>query len=135
MSATVRFDDSERRFLLQQRGIGDGLLARLEAMGIGSIDALASIGVDEIRLRLRAIHGCDAWGNRRRALLAAIQAAEALGMRRPGSGGCGAAADTRPAPAGERRSPAAIVLVAAEAAQACATGAVRREPPLATQAA
>lgn len=79
--AAARFDSVERGFLLRQRGIADGVLAGLEALGIGSLDELAAIGADELCRRMQAVHGWDVWGNRRRMLQAAIEAARASGVR------------------------------------------------------
>lgn len=80
MTARVRFDANERAFLLRQRGIAEVVLAGLEAMGIASLQALARVGADVLCTRMHAAHGRDVWGNRRRALQAAIEAAIAAGL-------------------------------------------------------
>lgn len=88
MGPNTRFNPHDRHFLTRQRGISDGVVAGLEALGVTSIAALAAMGVDEVCERLRTAHGRDVWANRRRALKAAIDAAVAtrtasLQVRRP----------------------------------------------------
>ncbi|MCZ8113255.1 MAG: helix-hairpin-helix domain-containing protein [Betaproteobacteria bacterium] len=80
MTIHVRFAADERAFLLRQRGIAEVVLAGLEAMGIASLHALARVGADELCTRMHTAHGRDVWGNRRRALQAAIEAAIAAGL-------------------------------------------------------
>lgn len=77
MGTPTRFELRDRLFLTRQRGISGGVVAGLEALGITSIDGLMAVGVDEVCERLRAAHGWDVWGNRRRALHAAVDAAMA----------------------------------------------------------
>ena len=79
-TAGGRFDANERAFLLRQRGIAEVVLAGLEEMGIASLQALAHAGADDLCMRMRAAHGRDVWGNRRRALQGAIDAAIAAGL-------------------------------------------------------
>lgn len=74
------FDLHDRAFLLRQRGIGEGVLVGLEAMGGGSVADLVALGADELCMRMRAVNGQDVWRNRRRALKAAIDAAVASGL-------------------------------------------------------
>lgn len=80
LPAVVRFEGRERAFLLRQRGIAEGVLAGLEAMSIASIQAMARVGADELCRRMHAAHGWNVWGNRRRALESAIDAAVAAGL-------------------------------------------------------
>jgi hypothetical protein len=75
MDTLTRFNLPDRWFLTRQRGISDGVVAGLEALGVTSIEELAAIGVDELCERLRTAHGWDVWANRRRALKAAVEAA------------------------------------------------------------
>ena len=83
MTTRMRFDDNERAFLLRQRGIAEVVLAGLEAMGIASLQDLVSAGADELCRRMHTTHGRDVWGNRRRALQAAIETAIAQGLASP----------------------------------------------------
>lgn len=83
MTARMRFDHNERAFLLRQRGIAEVVLAGLEAMGIASLQDLVSTGADQLCTRMHTTHGRDVWGNRRRALQAAIEAAIAKGLASP----------------------------------------------------
>lgn len=71
----ARFDAQARRFLLRQRGIAEGVVAGLEALGITSLEQFVAIGAEQVCQRMSATHGFNVWGNRRRALCAAIEAA------------------------------------------------------------
>jgi hypothetical protein len=70
---------------LRQRGIGEGVLAGLEAMSIGSIQVLVGVGATELCSRMHAARGWDVWGNRRRALQSTIEAALTAGLADPAS--------------------------------------------------
>jgi len=83
MSTSTQFNARERGFLLRQRGIGEGMLAGIEALGIVSLEQLATVGADALCERMQRAHGWDVWGNRRRALQAAIDLARATGTCRP----------------------------------------------------
>ena len=63
MGPLFRFNQTDRRFLTRQRGISDGVVAGLEALGVCSIEDLVTVGVDAVCERLRAAHGWDVWGN------------------------------------------------------------------------
>lgn len=86
MPSTTPLSAGERLFLLQQRGISHGVVARIEAIGIGSLQDLIDIGSDELCRRLQEAHGRNLWSNRRRALQAAIDAAAAIVARRRAQG-------------------------------------------------
>ena len=75
----ARFDAQARRFLLRQRGIAEGVLAGLEALGITSLEQFVAIGAEQVCQRMSATHGFNVWGNRRQALCAAIEAARQAG--------------------------------------------------------
>jgi hypothetical protein len=79
----MQFNDQDRRFLTRQRGISDGVVAGLEALGVTSIESLAALGAEQVCRRLQAVQGRDIWGNRRRALQAAIDAALAGRAAKP----------------------------------------------------
>lgn len=95
--SAARFDARERSFLLRQRGIAEGVLAGLEALGVGTLEELAAIGADELCRRMQVVHGWDVWGNRRRMLQAAIDAAAALrgGVEPSGRARSGASLSSR----------------------------------------
>lgn len=71
----ARFSDAERRLLLAQPRIGPGVVARLEALGIGSLDALQRHGIDLVVQAVCAHQGHISWANRRRPLAQALQQA------------------------------------------------------------
>ena len=77
----ARFSEAERRLLLAQPRIGPGVVARLEALGIGSLDALQRHGIDLVVHAVCTHQGHISWANRRRplaqALLQASRASEA----------------------------------------------------------
>jgi hypothetical protein len=75
MRPRTRFNTRDRLFLTRQPGISNGVVARLEALGVTSVEALEAVGVDEVCAQLRAAHSWDVWANRRRALQAALDAA------------------------------------------------------------
>jgi hypothetical protein len=68
-----RFPEEERRRLLAQPGIGPTVIARLEAAGIHSLQALRSIGIRAVVDAVCAGLGSAAWSNRRRALERALE--------------------------------------------------------------
>ncbi len=99
MSTSTRFNARERGFLLRQRGIGEGMLAGIEALGIASLEQLATVGADALCERMQRVHGWDVWGNRRRALRAAIDLARASGTcKAHGPGSCPDPASGTPGP-------------------------------------
>lgn len=72
-------------------GIGPGVVDRLEALGIDSLDKLNTLGVDEAIRRVCDAVGSTAWRNRRAALGEALQRMNVLSHPDPtrtGSGPC-----------------------------------------------
>ena len=77
-TGSVGFSKVERRLLLTTRGIGLGVIERIECAGVHSLEQLRNLGVDGL-----VDHICDGVGNlagrnRKRALLRALTAAAAL---------------------------------------------------------
>lgn len=76
----MRFAPIERRLLLSVPGIGEGVVTRLEQAGIGSLERLRTMGVDEAVRVVELQLGRDAWSNRRRPL---VQVLNAVQLREP----------------------------------------------------
>lgn len=72
----VKFPPVERKLLLNTPRIGPSVVARLEAMGIGSLSELRRRGVDNVVQAICAAAGNGAWANRRSALLQAAHLAD-----------------------------------------------------------
>ncbi len=68
---------AERQVLLATRGIGHGVIDRIEAPGVQSLRQLRDLGVDTVVDRICDGVGNLAWRNRRRALLRALAAVAA----------------------------------------------------------
>jgi hypothetical protein len=69
----MKFQDHERRLLLSQPGIGPTVIARIEATGIYSIEALRLTGVQFVVEMVCLGLGTVAWSNRRSALARALE--------------------------------------------------------------
>jgi type II secretory pathway component PulF len=67
-----RFEERERRLLLSQPGIGPTVIARMEAAGIHSLEALQSAGVPFVVAMVCDGLGTGAWSNRAKALSRAL---------------------------------------------------------------
>ncbi len=67
------FREHERRILLAQPGIGPTVIARIEATGIHSIEALRLAGVHFVVEMVCLGLGTAAWSNRRNALGRALE--------------------------------------------------------------
>lgn len=72
MDTAARFPEHERRVLLLTPGLGEGMVAGLEAAGITSLGQLLRLGVDRVVNEVAE----GAWRNRRRALARALRAAQ-----------------------------------------------------------
>ena len=59
----VRFPDAERAALLGVKGVGPTVVARLEAIGIGSLAELARQDVDGICTQVSLMLGSTCWRN------------------------------------------------------------------------
>lgn len=68
------FSEVERAVLLRTRGIGEGVIDRIESVGVHTLRQLHELGVDMVIARVCAGVGNDAWRNRRRALARALAA-------------------------------------------------------------
>lgn len=68
----MAFERSERCLLLSSRGIGPTVVQRLEQVGIDSLAKLRDAGVEAASEAVCSMLGSVAWGNRRRALMAAL---------------------------------------------------------------
>jgi len=66
------FSEDERQILLATRGIGGGVIERIECAGVHSLQQLRQLGVDAIVDRICQGTGNFAWRNRKRALLRAL---------------------------------------------------------------
>ena len=66
------FSLTERQVLLATRGIGQGVIDRIELAGVHSLRQLRDLGVDTVVDRICDGVGNFAWRNRRRALLRAL---------------------------------------------------------------
>ncbi len=101
---TPRFTAAERALLLAVRGVGPTVLARLEAAGVGSLDALARQEPAALCQRIAADVGGSCWRNSPMALAAM---AGAVAAAREQGEACQAppppATASSPAPAGSRR--------------------------------
>ena len=74
----MRVAPAERRTLLAVKGVGPTVIARLEQMGIVSLDHLASANAADILARGVQLSGSSCWKNSpqaRAAVAAAIEAA------------------------------------------------------------
>jgi hypothetical protein len=69
----MRFPEEERRMLLTQPGIGPKVIARLEAAGFHSLQALRVAGIRLVVDSVCAGLGSGAWSNRLRALERALE--------------------------------------------------------------
>ncbi len=81
----VRFPDAERAALLGVKGVGPTVVARLEAIGIGSLAELARQDVDGICTQVSRMLGTTCWRNSpmaRGAIAAAITLAQSGASRR-----------------------------------------------------
>lgn len=79
MTTRPAFPAAERNVLLAVKGVGPTVIARLEQMGIASLDELARRDAGAICAEAAAILGSTCWKNSpqaRRAIEAAIAAAE-----------------------------------------------------------
>ena len=72
------FSQTERRLLLATRGIGLGVIERIECAGVHSLQQLRDLGVDSLVDLICHGVGSYAWRNRRRALLRALTATAVL---------------------------------------------------------
>lgn len=70
----ARFPETERRFLLGQTGIGPSVIARLEQVGFGSMQAVEVAGVGCVIDAVIASVRSTAWRNRSAALADALHA-------------------------------------------------------------
>jgi hypothetical protein len=75
------FSAAERHLLLATRGIGLGVIDRMECAGVYSLRQLGDLGVDVVVDRICAGVGSFAWRNRRRALLRALAFVAATATR------------------------------------------------------
>lgn len=66
------FSLTERQILLGTRGIGQGVIDRIETVGVHSLRQLRDLGVDTVVDRICDGVGNLAWRNRRRALQRAL---------------------------------------------------------------
>lgn len=66
------FSTAERRLLLATRGIGHGVIDRIECAGVNSLQQLRELGVEMVVDRICDGVGNLAWRNRQRALLRAL---------------------------------------------------------------
>lgn len=62
------FAPEERRLLRSEPGISDGVIARLELVGIHSIAGMRNVGAERLVQMVVESTGSVAWRNRRRAL-------------------------------------------------------------------
>lgn len=69
----LKFPDHERRLLLAQPGIGPTVIARLEAAGVHSLQALRGAGIRVVVQAVCSGLGTGAWSNRRKALERALE--------------------------------------------------------------
>lgn len=75
VSSAMSFPIIERKLLLTVPGIGAGVIARLESVGVHSLSELAALGSDAAVRRVCRQLGTNAWENRRGALDAALRLA------------------------------------------------------------
>lgn len=68
----MTFPRTEREILLKSPGIGPGVIERLEALGLDSLDKLGAVDLEEVVGRVCCLVGSAAWRNRRRALARAL---------------------------------------------------------------
>lgn len=80
-SGSICFCAAERRLLLATRGIGEGVIDRIEGAGVHSLRQLRDLGVDGVVERICDGVGNLAWRNRKRALLRALTAVAATATR------------------------------------------------------
>ena len=80
-SATAGFPLQERRWLLCQPGISHGVVSKIERCGVGSLLELRDLGVDPLIELLCRTSGNLNWKNRRRALIRALEAWQAVTSR------------------------------------------------------
>ncbi|MEK8052863.1 hypothetical protein AACH10_21610 [Ideonella sp. DXS22W] len=76
----TRFPPSERGFLLAEPRIGQGVIERLEEVGVHSLAQLAALGPSVVVRRICEGQGSLAWSNRRRALERALQRSRQIGL-------------------------------------------------------
>jgi hypothetical protein len=80
-SGSICFSAAERHLLLATRGIGGGVIDRIECAGVHSLRQLRDLGVDVVVERICDGVGNLAWRNRKRALLRALAAVAATAVR------------------------------------------------------
>ena len=68
----MAFPSNEREILLKSPGIGPGVIDRLEALGVDSLEALCAANLEELVRRACHLVGSAAWRNRQRALQRAL---------------------------------------------------------------
>ncbi len=72
MTNGKQFEERERRLLLSQPGIGPTVIARMEAAGVHSLEALRLAGVPFVVAMVCDGLGTGAWSNRAKALSRAL---------------------------------------------------------------
>lgn len=75
-----RFPPDERGFLLTEPRIGQGVIERLEQVGVHSLAQLARLGTSTVIHRICEGQGTRAWANRHRALERALQRSRQIGL-------------------------------------------------------
>lgn len=70
----MRFSDDERSGLLSVRGVGPTVIARLEQMGIHSLQQLADADAGQILVAGAGLTGSSCWKNSPQARAAIAQA-------------------------------------------------------------
>jgi predicted flap endonuclease-1-like 5' DNA nuclease len=81
MAAPLRFSQAEREVLLAVKGVGPGVVSRLEQIGVASLADLARRDAREICLEVSARLGTTCWRNSPKALAAVVGAIEAARAR------------------------------------------------------
>lgn len=72
-----RFPQAQREILLGVKGVGPGVVARFEQIGIASLDELARRDARDICAEIAALLGTTCWKNSPKAYAAVAQAIEA----------------------------------------------------------
>lgn len=75
-----QFAEVERCFLLAEPRIGQGVIERLEQVGVHSLAQLAALGPSAVVRRICEGQGTLAWANRRKALERALQRSHQIGL-------------------------------------------------------
>lgn len=81
MGEARRFSQKEREILLAVKGVGPGVIARLEQIGVANLDDLARRDAREICRDVSARLGTTCWKNSPKALAAVSRAIEAARAR------------------------------------------------------